>query len=477
MGWGSHQSKAFSHISSATSSEVIAEAGAFYQLAIPLATATVAQYAVGFVDTIMMGHLNTASLAAGGLASTTFQMLLTIVTGFVMSVGVLAAEAYGAQKTERIAGLARQGLWLSLLIALPFTVLLWQMTPVLKMLGQPDQVASLAQPYFRGISVGVLPALGFAMLRGYVSAFSLANVVTVIVVIGTAFNVGCNYVLGFGKWGFPRMELAGFAIGSGLSFWLMFGLFMAYILRHPQLQQYRFWQGWHQVNVKILRRLLAIGLPIAVTFFLELGMFLAISYMAGSLGTEVLAAHQIAFQMMAIIFMVPIGMAQAVTTRVGLWYGQDSDFVDGVRKRAGMRRAGFVAIAAVISFLLVSAIALILCRPVLIGLFIDLKDPQNASVIALAMSLLLISAIAQVIDGVQRVTMSALYGLQDTRVPMLLSAIAFWGIGIPAGYALCFLAGWGAPGLWIGQYVGVAIAAVIFVWRFNRLTKADKVSR
>jgi multidrug resistance protein, MATE family len=109
---------------------------------------------------------------------------------------------------------------------------------------------------------------------------------------------------------------------------------------------------------------------------------------------------------------------------------------------------------------------------VLIGLFIDLNEPQNAPVIALAMNLLLISAIAQMIDGVQRVTMNALYGLQDTQVPMLLSAIAFWGIGIPAGYALCFLAGWGAVGLWIGQYVGVAIAAVIFVWRFNRLTKA-----
>jgi multidrug resistance protein, MATE family len=468
MGQGSLQSKAFRHLSiataKATSSEVILESRAFYGLAIPLSAATVAQFSVGFVDTIMMGHLNTESLAAGALASTTFQMLLTIVTGFVMSVGVLAAEAHGAKNREQVVGLARQGLWLSLLLALPFTGLLWQMTPVLKGLGQTDQVVRLAQPYFSGISIGVLPALGFAMLRGYVSAFSLANVVTVIVVIGTLCNIGCNYVLGFGKWGFPRLELAGFALGSGLSYWLMFGLFLGYILRHPELKQHRFWRGWQHPNGKILRQLMAVGLPIAVTFFLELGLFLAIAYMAGSLGTEVLAAHQIAFQLMAIIFMVPIGMAQAVTTRVGLWFGRNDV--------AGVRRAGFVAIAAVMGFLGVSAIALILFRPVLIGLFIDLNEPQNAPVIALAMNLLLISAIAQMIDGVQRVTMNALYGLQDTQVPMLLSAIAFWGIGIPAGYALCFLAGWGAVGLWIGQYVGVAIAAVIFVWRFNRLTKA-----
>ncbi len=467
MGWGGLQTRAAragsKAVSSVISSQVIPEAIAFLKLAIPLATAQLAQFAVGFVDTIMMGRLNTASLAAGGLASTTFQMLLTIVTGFVMSVGVLAAEAYGAGKKDRIVGLARQGLWLVLLLALPFMILTWQMTPVLKLLGQPEEVTVLAQHYFSSISIGVLPALGFAMLRGYVSAFSLANIVTVIVAIGTAFNIGCNYVLGFGKWGFPRMELAGFGLGSGLSLWLMFGLFVAYILRHPELSQYRFWHGWKHPNAMILRRLMAIGLPIAVTYVLELGLFLAVTYMAGSLGTEVLAAHQIAFQIMALIFMVPIGMSLAVTARVGLWFGRG----DG----AGVRRAGFVAIASAVTFLFLGVIALMLSRRLLIGLFIDLQNPQNEPVIALAMSLLLIAAIAQMIDGVQRVTMSALYGLQDSRVPMMMSAVAFWGIGIPTSYALCFLAGWGAVGLWIGQYIGVAVAGVIFAWRFYQLTQ------
>ncbi|MGB3293519.1 MAG: MATE family efflux transporter [Phormidesmis sp.] len=444
-------------------SGALPESRAFLKLAIPLAAAQLAQFAVGFVDTIMMGHLSTAALAAGGLASATFQMSLTVVTGFVMSVGVLAAEAYGAGKKERLAGLARQGLWLSLLLALPFMALLWQMTPVLRALRQPEAVVILAQHYFSWIAVGVLPALGFAMLRGYLSAFSLANVVTGIVAIGTVFNIACNYVLGFGKLGFPRMELAGLGMGSALSFWLMFGLFALYILRHPELNQYRFWRGWKHPNGAILVRLLAVGLPIAITLMLELGMFLAVSYMAGSLGTEVLAAHQIAFQTMALIFMVPLGMSQAVTARVGLWFGR----VD----RAGTRRAGFVAIAFAISFLLMTAIALLLGRRVMIGLFIDLQDPQNALVIELAMNLLLVSAIGQIIDGVQRVTMSALYGLQDTRVPMVLSAIAFWGIGITGGYLLCFVAGWGAVGLWVGQYTGVAVAGVIFVWRFRRLTR------
>jgi MATE family multidrug resistance protein len=330
-------------------------------------------------------------------------------------------------------------------------------------LGQPVEVTDLAQRYFSGISLGVLPALGFAMLRGYVSAFSLANVVTGIVILGTAFNICCNYVLGFGKLGFARMELAGFGLGSSLSLWLMFGLFALYIFRHPELNQYRFWRGWRHPNLRILSLLMAIGLPIAVTFTLELGLFLAVSYMAGSLGTQVLAAHQIAFQTMAMIFMVPIGMSQAVTTRVGLWFGR--------KRRRGIRRAGFVAIAAAVLFLLLCAIALMLNRPFLISLFIDIRNPQNADVVAIAKDLLLIAAIGQTLDGVQRVAMSALYGLQDTRVPMLLSALAFWGIGIPTGYMLCFVVGWGAVGLWIGQYIGVAIAGTIFLWRFCRMTE------
>ena len=445
------------------SSLVILEGRAFLKLAVPLAIAQIAQFAVGFVDTVMMGHLSTESLAAGGLASTTFQMLLTIVSGFVMSVGVLAAEAYGAGKKHRLAGLARQGLWLSLLLAAPFTGLLWQMSSVMRALNQPEMVVDLAQNYFSSISLGVLPALGFAMLRGYLSAFSLAGVVTAIVSVGMVFNIACNYALGFGKFGFPRLELTGLGLGSALSLWLMFGLFFVYILRHPELSQYPFWQDWKYPRWSILRRLVAVGFLISITFLLELGLFLAVSYMAGSLGAVVLAAHQVAFQTMAMIFMVPIGMALAATARVGLWFGKGD--------LTGMRRAGFVAIALAAGFLLLSGVGLALFRHWAIALFVDSTDAQAASVTGLAMNLLLISAVAQMFDGMQRVAMSALYGLQDTRVPMILSAIAFWGIGLTAGYWLCFVTGWGAVGLWIGQYIGIAVGGTIFVWRFHRLTR------
>ncbi len=438
------------------------EVRAFLQLAIPLASAQVAQAAVGFVDTIMMGHLGTESLAAGGLASTTFQLLLNTISGFVMAVSPLVAEAYGAGRRSQIEQIARQGLWLSLLLGIPMMVLTRHLDTVLLMLGQPASLTTLAFPYFNFILWGIVPALGFAMLRGYVSALSQAHIVTVIVIIGTLFNITGNYVLGFGKLGFPRMELAGLGLASGLSFWLMFLIFLVYIFKHPQLQHYRFLQQLHQFKPLILRRLAAIGVAIAVTIALEYGLFAVVTFLMGILGTELLAAHQTVYQTMYIIFMVPLGMSYAVTARVGQWFGQQD--------LRSARRTGYVGITVTAGLMIAMAIALVIYRRQVIGIYLDIDDPANANVLALAIPMLFISALAQLLDGVQRVAMGALYGLQDTRVPMLLSGLAFWGVGLTGGYLLGFPLGLAGIGLWIGQSIGVAVAALIFVWRFHRLT-------
>ncbi|MBE9179568.1 MATE family efflux transporter [Oculatella sp. LEGE 06141] len=438
------------------------EVRAFFQLAIPLASAQVAQAAVGFVDTIMMGQLGTESLAAGGLASTTFQLLLNTASGIVMAVSPLVAEAYGAGRKAQIEQIARQGVWLSLFLGIAMMVVVSHLDALLLLLGQPAAIATLADPYFNFILWGIVPALGFAMLRGYVSALSQAHIVTAIVMVGTLFNITGNYVLGFGKFGFPRMELAGLGLASGLSFWLMFLLFLMYTLHHPQLKEYRFLQHVRQLNPQIIRQLFAIGIAIAVTIALEYGLFAVVTFLMGLLGTEMLAAHQTVYQTMYIIFMVPLGMSYAVTARVGQWFGQQDV--------QGARRAGYVGITIAAIFMLFTAIALVAYRRQVIGMYLDIHDPANASVLALAVPMLMISALAQLLDGVQRVAMGALYGLQDTRVPMLLSGFAFWGIGLTSGYGLGFPLGLEGVGLWMGQSIGVAVAGVLFVWRFHQLT-------
>jgi multidrug resistance protein, MATE family len=439
------------------------EVRAFLALAVPLAGAQLAQAAVGFVDTLMMGRLGANILAAGGLAAISFQLLLAVVSGFVMAVGPLVAQAFGSGQKNLIEDVARQGVWLSLALSLPMMAVLSQLDGVLRILGQPDAIASLTAPYFQLILWGAFPALCFAMLRGYASALAQAHVVIVIVLVGTAFNIAGNYALGFGRWGFPAMGLGGLGLASGLSYWLMFGLFLLYALKHPQLQEYRFWRGWHRLRLPLIGRMVRMGGEIAITIALEFSLFAVVTFLMGILGPEMLAAHQTVYQTIYLIFTVPLGMSYAATARVGVGFGQQD--------LGAARRAGYVAMAIAAGFMLLATVALLVFRQSVIGLYLDLRDPANDSVVALALPMLLVASLVQVVDGMQRVSTGALYGLQDTRRPMVLSGLAFWGVGLTIGYCLGFPLGLGGVGLWIGQSAGVTTACLIFVSRFHRLTQ------
>ncbi|MDP5338277.1 MAG: MATE family efflux transporter, partial [Nodularia sp. (in: cyanobacteria)] len=413
-----------------TKSHIRTEINEFIKLAIPLAGAQVAQAGVGFVDTIMMGQLGAESLAAGGLASTSFQLVLNTSSGVVIAVSLLVAEAQGAGDKKQIEQIVRQGLWLSLILGISMMLLVGNLNSVMLHLGQAASTVRLAQGYLNFVLWGIFPALGFAMLRGYVSALSQASVVLPLVILGTLVNVAGNYVLGYGKFGFPRMELAGLGLASAIGLWTMFLGLLIYTRLHPQLKQYPFWRNLHQLRPKIIRQLAGIGVAIAVTIAVEYGLFTAVTFFMGTLGVEVLAAHQTVFQTMMLIFMVPLGMSHAVTVRVGFWLGQENI--------AGARRAGYVGVTIAGAFMLLTAIVLLSYPQQIIGIYLDINQPANAELFQLAMPMLFISALSQFWDGVQRVAMGALYGLQDTRVPMLLSILSFWGIGLTSGYVLGF---------------------------------------
>jgi len=445
-----------------TRSDTRTEIQEFLKLAVPLASAQVAQAAVGFVDTLMMGQLGQESLAAGGLASITFQFLLNTVSGIVMAVSPLVAEAYGAGRKTQIEQIARQGLWLSLLLGIPMMFLIGQLDSVMLYLGQAERTVALADRYLDFILWGIFPAFGFAMLRGYLSALSQAHAVMAIVIFGTLVNVTGNYVLGFGKFGFPRMELAGLGLASALGFWVMFLALLVYTCTHQKLKDYRFLQDLHRLRPQILQKLVWIGVSIAVTIAVEYGLFTIVTYFMGMLGVEVLAAHQTVYQTTYLIFMLPLGMSYAVTVRVGQWLGQQD--------LEGARRAGYVSISVAAIFMILIAIALLTFPQQVVGIYLNTRNPENANVLKLAVPMLTVAALAQLLDAVQRVAMGALYGLQDTRVPMLLSLLTFWGVGLSSGYLLGFPFGFGGVGLWAGQSIGVAVAGVIFVWRFHKLT-------
>lgn len=437
------------------------------RLTIPLASAQIAQAATGFVDTVMMGSLGQETLAGGGLAATTFTTLLVTATGIVISVSPLIAEAHGIGNKARIQQLTRQGIWLSLLLAIPGMFLLGQVDSLMRF-GLAENIVLLAKKFLNIIVWGFLPALMFAMLKSVVSSLSQPQIITLVVVIGTLFNAAGNYILGFGKLGFPILGISGIAWASVLSQWLMLTLLIVYICQHKQLKVFNLFKNLQQFDPKILQELIWLGVPIAISFAFEIGLFTTTTYLMGFLGTDILAAHQIVFQTIAVIFMIPLGMSFATTIRVGQWNGQQN--ANAVKRSAyvGMWMGGL--------FMTGMAIALLLFPRQIIGLYLDIDNPENARAISLATSMLRIAAISQILDGVQTTAAGALRGLQDTRVPMLLSLFAFWGVGLVSGYVLGFPLGFGGVGLWWGQLIGVAVAAGLFVGRFQKLISSNWVA-
>ena len=447
-------------------SPVRTEIKTFLKIAIPLVSAQIAQAATGFVDTVMMGHLGWKALAAGGLASFTFQVFLNTLSGVVMGVSPLIAEAYGAGRKTRIEQVTQQGLWLTAGLALLTMWVMKHMDALMLGLGQTPETVTLASSYLNVVLWGLFPAVGFAMLRGVVSGVSQARPIMFIVVGGTLFNIVGNYVLGFGKFGFPRMELAGLALASALSWWGMFWVLVIYLLKHPKLRIYNLFQKWRQIRVNLLRELIIIGAPIGVSVAFEYGLVLVMSYLMGVLGTDVLAAHQIALQTGLMVFMIPLGMSFATTACVGQWFGRHN--------LEGLKRAGYVSGGIVLGTTTLVAIALLTFRQQVIGLYIDLGDPENTALLKLAIPMLSIIAIGHIFDGFQKTALGALYGIQDTRIPVLLGVCAFLGIGMVSGYFLGFHAGLGGVGLWAGYYFGSSTAAIAYVWRFSSLVASKR---
>ncbi|MEO8891918.1 MAG: MATE family efflux transporter, partial [Coleofasciculaceae cyanobacterium] len=250
----------------------------FLRLTIPLASAQVAQAATGFVDIVMMGWLGQEILAAGGLAATTFTTLIVTISGIVIGISPLIAEAFGANNRVRIQQLIRQGLWLSLIAAIPGMLLLGHMDIIMQYLGQSVEVVTIANTYLEVMVWAFFPALTFAMLKSVVSSLSQPRPITIIVVIGTIFNAVGNYILGFGKLGFPAMGLAGIAWASTFSQWVMLLFIVVYIFRDQQLKKYQVFYKFLQLDLKVIKELISIGVPISMSLAFEFGMFTITTY-------------------------------------------------------------------------------------------------------------------------------------------------------------------------------------------------------
>lgn len=438
----------------------------FLKLAVPLAGAQLAQAATGFVDTVMMGWLGQDVLAAGGLATIIFMAFMMTGVGLLSGVSPMVAEAYGAGQVQRIGQLTRQGLWIALLLSIPSMQAIAHFDRLMCQFGQAETTVILSDTYLDVMAWGLFPAVAFAVLRGCIVALSKARPVMFIVVIATLFNILGNYVLGFGKFGFPNLGLAGLAIASASAHWLMFLSLLGYLFWHQSLRNYALLTSLHRFEPRIMQQLLWVGGPIGIAAVLEYGLYATVSFFMGVLGTSTLAANQIVQQTVVIIFMVPLGMSFAATVRVGQWFGK--------RDWKQIQQAALVSIGLAILFTLTAGIVLFAYSRQIIELYLDLDDPANENALNISISLMRIAAFGLIFDGIQRTANGVLQGLQDTRIPLLLGTISYWGFGLTASYLLGFHTPLADMGIWIGAYIGLAAASSVYLLRFRMVMVKKK---
>ncbi|ALF54574.1 multidrug transporter MatE [Nostoc piscinale CENA21] len=448
-------------------SRLISEVKQCLLLAVPLAAAQLAQSATGFVDTVMMGWLGSQAIASGGLGAAIFTFCLMITTGIITAISPLVAEVYGSGKPEQIGQIVRQGLMISLLLGIPITVLLWYGSTLLVLLGQNVNAAALAQTYLRAIAWGFIPALGFAVFKGFLSALSQPKLVMVTVVLGTLFNITANYVLMFGKFGLPALGLAGIGWASTLSLWSMFITLAIYIFSQRRFAVYKIFQfspisHFSKQNRRIIWDIFQIGLPIGGLVAVEAGLFTVVTFIIGQLGTTALAAHQIALQTASMSFQMVLGISLATTVRVGQLAGE--------KDLQGVRLAGYVGIALGALSMAIAALIFWLVPKLIVSLYLDTNNSDNQDVVNLTIKLLAVAAIFQIVDGIQVTASGALRGLKDTRIPLLIGVFAYWCVGLLTGYALGIWFGYGTIGLWWGLAIGLASAAIVLSWRFRILS-------
>ena len=427
-------------------------------LAWPLVLTQLAQFSLNTTDVIMMGWLGRDYLAAGSLATALLHPLIIFGFGTLAAVPPMVAQAIGANDSTSVRRTARQGIWVAIMLGLLLTVILYQGEAIFLAVGQIADSAAMAQSYLNFASLGITPALVFGAMRGLVTAHGDTRIVLLITIASFFVNAAGNYVLMFGHFGFPRLELAGAGISTSIVNAFTLLAICIYVIRKKRYKPYdlfaRFWRpDWPR-----FREMLRIGLPIGLMVLVEVALFSIATLMMGWLGKDALAAHTVAMQCAAFAFMVPLGLSQATSVRVGLAYGKKSSH--------GVRVAGWVSVFMGVGFMGLTCILFLSVPNLLIGLFLEPTEAQNRIPFLLGVTYLAYAGLFQLVDGLQAMTSGALRGLGDTRWPMIIAVVGYWVCGLPTAYIFGFVLDWKGEGIWLGLATGLAVTAVALTIRF-----------
>lgn len=434
---------------------------AMLALGVPIVGSQVGTMLISTTDTIMLGWYGISELAAGALATQMFFITLTFGTGFGYAVVPLVAQAVGAG--DQIAGrrVVKMGIWTAVMFGLSMMPILWFAEEILLAFGQDPGISALAGGYMKIAQWSMLPVLLWMTLRGFLSAIERAAAVFWVTVIGTLINAILNWVFIFGNLGAPEMGMNGAAIATLGTNFLIFGLLLSYATFEPAAAKYKIWLKFWKPDWQAFGDVARLGFPIALIVTSEVAIFNLATLFVGWMGIVPLAAHGIALQLTSLAFMVPIGLAQAATVRIGNAVGRGS--------RTDLIRAANVAFVICLLFAAFSSSLFFFVPGHLIGLFLDDTQAQSKDVIISALPILYIVAAYQFFDGIQAVAAGLLRGLKDRVGTTIIALFSYWMVGLLLAYALGVGRGVGVVGIWIGLAVGLAVASILMTAWFYRL--------
>jgi len=442
-----------------------------YTLALPMVVGQLAFSSMSFIDTVLMGQLGVEVLAGGGLGAVVFQFFYVVGIGVLVATANLIAFAKGQDKHDEIQKALLSGVVVVVLLFVFFAALMWQVKAVLLFLGQAPEVVAVSETYLHIVVWSLLPALAFILLRSLVLGLGDPSAILPISVLAALLNYPVSYSLMMGLFGLPPMGVQGVALGTCIvSFGMVIGLaWLTY--RKPEFKSYPFWTQWHLFSFSQLKETLRLGVPIAVAHAMEIGMFSAAALLIGMVGVEALAAHQVALQCATISFMIPLGLSQAVSVKVGEYYGARR--FDDIRRavKLGLGLATMSASAAACMFWF--------APEWLVSLFIDQEsgsgsgDGGLAAILPLAVSILFVAALFQLVDSWQVVLMGVLRGFKLGTSPTVVAMVSYWFIGFPCAYFL--LGEYGAVGVWIGMGIGLGSSALMLAGLYLKTIRVGTV--
>ena len=441
------------------------QARGLLRLAGPLIVNNLAVAGMQFADAVMAGQLGAESLAAVAVGASVWFLGFSVLLGLLMAISPIAARLFGAGDHHLIGRYTRQGIYLGLVAGILITLLgRFIVAPFLAAIGIDPGFRQLTVDYTAALTLGAPGIMIFLALRFTTEGVGLTRPIMYTSIFALVCNVFLNYVLMFGHFGAPELGAVGCGYASAITMWLIMIALTLYMMFNENYRRFDIFSRVAPLRLPVLKEILVLGIPIAITITAETGLFSAISILMGTRGAEISAAHQIAINFSATTFMIPLALSSAITIKVGQLLGA------GEMRLA--RSTGAIGITLCAVFMSCSAVFLLVFRDAVVGMYTD-----DAAVKGIAITLLLMAAVFQVADGVQIGAAGALRGYKDTRMPMIINTFAFWILAFPLAYlaAIHFKA---PPNYtWAAFIVGLGVAAVLLTWRYGRLSKAELVER